>query len=487
MSAEGRAGRASANGGGGRRRTLFEAGDAVAVLGLGSSGVAAARLCASLGARVYASDAAAGEAQREAAERLRAEGIEAETGRHDLERILDAALVVVSPGIDPSTEVRRAVREEGGRAVAEVEVAFRHLRSRVIGITGTNGKTTTTALCGHLLEGAGLDAVTAGNIGRPLSEVALLEEQPEWVVVELSSFQLADLEVFDPTIGVLLNLAADHLDRYASLERYYADKGRLFSNASEESRWVANADDEAVVGMVKGVPGRHYRASTETEVSPGAFLRDGWMRLELPGRSERWVTVEDLPLVGRHNVMNALMAGTAAALAGCDREAIARGLRTFHGLPHRLQPVGTFEGVLWVNDSKGTNCSATRVAIRAFERPLVVVLGGRHKGESYATLLPDLRSRARGIVAFGEAAPQIVAELREGLDEVRVASGIEAVVREARDMARSGDVVLFSPACSSYDLFPNYAARGEAFEEAVRRVHGEGSEAGAGGTGGRDR
>ena len=475
----GRAGEAGGRGEDGNGRasaSLFEPGDRVAVLGLGVSGVAAARLCHALGAEVYASDAAATEGPREAAERLNEEGIDAEAGDHDIPRILECRTVIVSPGIDPSTEVRRAVREAGVRTVAEVELAFRHLPSRLIGITGTNGKTTTTALCGHLLETAGWDAVTAGNIGRPLSEVALLEDHPEWVVVELSSFQLADLERFDPTIGVMLNLAGDHLDRYASLDRYYADKARLFTNATEDSLWVVNGDDEAVLSTVKGVPGTQYRASLQGRPSPGAWLdEDGWLRMEAPGREERWLEVDDLLLVGSHNVMNALLGGLAVALAGVEAEAISEGLSTFRGLPHRLQPVGTFEGVLWVNDSKGTNCSATRVAIEAFDRPVVVLLGGRHKGESYAVLLPVLQGSARGVIAFGEAAPKIVAELRDGVDDVRVAGGLEAVVREARAMARPGDVVLFSPACSSYDMFPNYEVRGRTFVELVEKIHGEGS------------
>lgn len=463
--------------GNGRRvpnKPLFGKDDPVAVIGLGSSGVAASRLAAHLGARVYASDAVGGENQERAAEALRDEAIDAEAGHHDLEKILACRVVVVSPGVDPSTEVRRAVREAGIRTVAEVELAFRSLRSRVIAITGTNGKTTTTALTGHLLASAGVDVMTAGNIGRPLSEVALLEEQPEWVAVELSSFQLADLDVFDPDIGVLLNLAPDHLDRYASLDRYYEDKGRMFANADEESRWVLNGDDDAVLGMVKGVPGRKYETSLKGPVEWGAWLdEDGALRLRLPDREERWARVNELQLLGRHNVMNALLAGTTAALAGCGAEDIGRGLREFEGLPHRLRPVGEWESILWVNDSKGTNCSATRVALESFSRRVVAILGGRHKGERLELLIPPLRARARGIIAFGEAAPKIVAELGEEVPTVRIASGMEALVREAARLAEPGDVVLFSPACSSHDMFPDYEARGTAFEDAVLRLHGE--------------
>ena len=461
----------------------FERGDRVAVLGLGASGVAAARLASALGARVYASDASAATGPREAASLLAAEGIEAEAGGHDMQTILNSHLVVTSPGIDPATEVRSAVAAAGIRTIAEVELAYRRLRSRVIGITGTNGKTTATALCGHVLEQAGVPALTAGNIGRPLSEVALLERQPEWVVVELSSFQLADLEEFAPAIGVLLNLAPDHLDRYASLESYYADKARLFANATDESRWVLNGDDTAVLDLARGVPGRRYLAHAAApqtgEGDPAVSGRavvdaGGWLVCDVDGEVERWVRTDALRLIGRHNWSNALLAGLAARLAGCSAEDVGRGLASFEGLPHRLRSVREVDGVMWVNDSKATNISATRVALQAFDRPLVVLLGGRHKGEPYTSLLPAVAG-ARAVVAYGESAPIIVRELGPHVD-LEVANGFEEAMLKARGLARSGDVVLLSPACSSYDMFPSYAVRGDTFEAHVNAMRPEGAE-----------
>jgi UDP-N-acetylmuramoylalanine--D-glutamate ligase len=450
---------------------LFEVGDRVAVLGLGVSGASAARLIHARGGAVYASDAFDGPGQTAAAEELRRLGIDAEIGRHDLDRILASDLVVTSPGIDPNAEVRQAVADSGLRTVAEIEVAFRNLESRVIGITGTNGKTTATALCGHLLKTTGLDATTAGNIGRPLSDVAILDAQPDWVVVELSSFQLADQETFRPDVGVLLNLAPDHLDRYPSLERYYGDKRRLFANATADCCWVINLDDGEVVEMAKDVAGHHYFASLTPHDLEGTFLgEDGWLTQRLDGQLERWTPEEQLRLVGRHNVMNALLAGLAAALAGCEAERIGQGLATFEGLPHRLQPIGVFDGVRWINDSKGTNVSAARVAIRAFQQPVIVVLGGRHKGEPYTSLLPVLKEHARAVIAFGEAAPRIVRELGDHVP-LHVESGVGGVVRCAKKLAREGDVVVFSPACSSFDMFPDYKERGLAFERAVRELH----------------
>ena len=452
---------------------LFAPGDPVAILGLGASGTAAARLVHEMGGRVYASDAGSGAAQREAAERLRAEGIDAEAGGHDIPRILDSTLVVTSPGIDPATEVRRAVTEAELRTVAEIEVAFRRLRSRVIGITGTNGKTTVTALCGHLMQHAGRSAVTAGNIGRPLSDVARLDDQPDWVVVELSSFQLADLETFSPAIGMLLNLAPDHLDRYVDLHRYYADKARLFANAGPDSRWVINGDDRAVVDLAEGVAGTTYLTTLAPGDTDGAFVSSGQLVVRLEGVESPLIGVDELPLLGRHNWMNALMAGLAAALAGCSPAEIGDGLRAFRGLPHRLAPVGEYDGVLWVNDSKATNISATRVALEAFDRPLVVVMGGRHKGEPYGSLIPSL-GRVRSVVTLGESAPLILRELGDEVP-IEIANGLEEAVRRSKALARPGDVVLLSPACSSYDMFPSYVVRGEMFEGFVRTLHDGGT------------
>ncbi|MFQ5888457.1 MAG: UDP-N-acetylmuramoyl-L-alanine--D-glutamate ligase [Gemmatimonadota bacterium] len=450
-----------------RIEPAFAPGASVAVLGLGRSGMAAARLAHARGGRVYASDVGRNEAVEGNAAALREEGMEVEIGGHDLDRIRAADLVVVSPGIGPDTSVRRELSTAGVRTIAEVELAYRDVRSRLIGITGTNGKTTTSALAGHLLLAGGVEAVVAGNIGRPLAEIALLERHPAWVVVELSSFQLADLELFTPDIGLLLNLSPDHLDRYRDVAAYYADKQRLFANAGPGSRWVLNADDELVLDLAKGAEGEHFLFSVGGPVERGAYLAaDGWLHLRLGERSGRWTSVSELKLVGRHNAANALAAGLAAALVGCADREIASGLREFEALPHRLQPIGERNDVLWVNDSKATNVAASAVALRAFDRPVVLLLGGRHKGEPYTSLIPELRRHGRAIVAYGEAAPYIVADLREEVSTIRVESTLESTVRAAGDLAEPGDVVLLSPACSSYDLFPDYEERGRAFERA---------------------
>jgi UDP-N-acetylmuramoylalanine--D-glutamate ligase len=453
------------------RRSAFEPGAAVSVLGLGLSGQAAARLASARGGRVYASDVSDGRAQREAASRLRSESVAVETGGHDLERILASDLVVVSPGISPFSEIRQRIAASGVRTIAEIELAYRDLRSRVIAITGTNGKTTTTQLTAHVLQAGGIMAEAVGNIGRPLSETALAAEHPEWVAVELSSFQLADLEDFTPEIGVLLNLSPDHLDRYRDVESYYADKRRLFANATPSSRWILNADDQAVLNLADGVDGDLYLFSLRAPTEQGAFLnRDGWLTARLAAGELRWTRVRDLTLLGEHNVANCLAAGLAATLAGCDTEQIGPALGSFRALPHRLAPVEERVGVLWVNDSKATNISATRVAILAFDRPVVLLLGGRHKGEPYSGLSAAIEQQVKAVVAFGEAAQRIVSDLGSQVSSLRVESDLESAVQAAAELALPGDVVLFSPACSSYDVFPDYEVRGEAFARAVRSL-----------------
>lgn len=458
------------------REMPFAPGARVSILGLGVSGTAAARLAARRGGRVYASDAFSGVEQDAAAAALRSEGIEAETGRHDMERILASDLVVVSPGISPFSEVRQQISQAGIRTIAEVELAYGALRSRVIGITGTNGKTTTTQLTADVLESSGTSAVAGGNIGRPLSWTAIEDDQPDWVVVELSSFQLADLESFQLEVGVMLNLAPDHLDRYRDLQAYYADKQRLFSAGAAGASWILNADDDSVLDLAAAAEGERYLFSVDHEVERGAWLgSDGVLRGRLAdGKVEEWLAADEFPLVGLHNVANALAAALAARLAGCPAGAVGEGLRRGRGLPHRLEEVGEYEGVLWVNDSKATNVAAARAAVLAFDRPVVLMLGGRHKGEPYASIAEAAGERLRAIVAFGEAAPRIVAELEGLAPKISVENGMEAAVRAAARHAEGGDVVLFSPACSSFDMFPNYEVRGETFARTVRTLHGGG-------------
>ena len=452
--------------------TWRRAGSAVAVIGLGKSGVAVTRLLAREGLRVYASDASDHPYAGAAADALKGvPGVEVEYGRHDLNKIRHATGVVVSPGVPPDAPVLAAARHAGVEIVSELDIGFRALSARgggggggtrSIAITGTNGKTTTTALVAHLLSAAGLRATTAGNIGRPLTDLAMADEQYQWLSLEVSSFQLHDSPNFAPEIGIMTNLAPDHLDRYPSAEAYYADKRLLFRNASAGDVWVLNADDPLVLQLAQGVAGRRVLFSL-------AKTSDAWYdrahsTLRLGG--EKLLKRDELHLLGDHNIANALAATLAVHEAGVPPPLIAEGLRSFRPLPHRLEPVRDVGGVLWINDSKATNIAATTVAVLAMERPFVLLLGGRHKGEPYTSLAPLLASRCRLVIAYGEAGPLVEKDLGEKVPLER-GTTFEDVIERARRAARPGDAVLLSPACSSYDMFKNYEERGATFRRLV--------------------
>ena len=438
----------------------------IAVIGLARSGRAAAILLKKQGYNVYASDIASSPETGRCAEDLRAAGIAVDVGRHDLERIARAGLVVVSPGVPPTARPVTYAREHDVRVASEVEIALHFLtESRVIAVTGTNGKTTTTALIAHLLRGLDLEATEAGNIGTPLSEIVARETHPQWIALEMSSFQLHDTPSLNPVVGVLTNLSPDHLDRYASVEDYFADKAMLFANADADSVWVVNADDVAVQKLVRHVAGEKFDFSLRKKA--GAYLDERADTLHALGAP--LVKRRDLPLLGAHNVANCLAAALAVMVADRAhqtvkaRKGIAAALRTFQSLPHRLELVGEFGGVQWINDSKATNVSSTTVAVDGMERPTVLLLGGRHKGEAYTPLADGIKNRVKKVIAYGEAAAIIARDLRPVVEVVRLGTDFDEVMRVAKASARPGDAVLLSPACSSYDMFTNYEERGERF------------------------
>jgi UDP-N-acetylmuramoylalanine--D-glutamate ligase len=439
----------------------------VGVVGLGKSGVAATRLLRTERIPVYASDVGKGEQLESQAAELRAEGAAVDLGRHDLDRIQRAAAVVVSPGVPPDAPPLSAAAAAGVPVVAEVDLGFSRLgHARCIGITGTNGKTTTTSLVAHVMASAGVKTESAGNIGRPLSDVAREGREPDWIALELSSFQLHDSPHLDPAIGLLTNLAPNHLDRYPSLAEYYGDKALLFRHARDASVWITNADDEAVQTMVSGIRGRHLRFSIRDR-SDAWYDRTG-RRLMLGDAAI--LARDELPLLGDHNVANALAASLAAREAGADPTRLAAGLGSFKAIPHRVEPIREVDGVLWINDSKSTNVTSTEVAVSALERPFVLLLGGRHKGAPYSPLIPLLKGRCRAVVAYGEAEAIVAADLEGALPVERAGSDFSVVLAAARRRARPGDAVLLSPACSSYDMFNNYEERGDRFRAAVQAM-----------------
>ncbi len=437
-----------------------------AVVGLARSGRSACLLLRRLGLAVYASDQAETPALLETAAALRAAGCEVELGRHDLARIARAAVLVLSPGVRPDAEPVMAAERAGVPVVAELDLAARVLDgTRLIVTTGTKGKSTTSAILAHLLDAAGLGpAAAAGNIGSPLSDVAL-GPPPEWLAVEASSFQLHDCPALRPAVGVVTNLSADHLDRYPDVEAYYADKRLLFRNASEESRWVLNGDDPLVLRLATDVPGAAEHFSLSLRAAAGFYDRAaGWLVL----RGTPLLRRADLGLLGDHNVANAL-AALVALPPSVDRELLARALRTFTSLPHRLEPVREVDGVLWVNDSKATTVSSCRSAIQSLDRPVVVLIGGKDKG-SDVTELRDALGGARGVVAYGDAEQLVAGALEGATTVIRGGHDFGEVLARARAMAKPGDAVLLSPACASFDMFTNAEDRGRQFRAIVEAM-----------------
>jgi len=440
----------------------------VEIIGLGASGVAAARLALNKEGDVYVSDLRTEPAIAARGADLRAEGARVELGRHDVDRMARADLVVVSPGIPPHAPVLTELRDRGTRWISEPEFAVRFFSGSLIAVTGTNGKTTTTLLVGHLLEAAGIRAAVGGNVGGGLapaaSELALLPVSPEWYVLEMSSFQLADVDTFRPDIGVITNLSPDHLDRYESLEAYYADKARLLDQAGPDSKWVLPCGDAQVADLVGDAAGHRFYFGGEELTDTHAYASEGRLMLRLAGSDEALIEAADLPMLGTHNLKNALAASLTAALAGASVAALTSGLGSARSLPHRLEPVAEQNGVLWVNDSKATNVAAARSALLSLDRPIVLLVGGKDKGEDFTGLVPE-GADMRAVIAYGAAGPRIASEV-EGCDFVE--GDLREVLDAARGAAQSGDVILLSPACSSFDMFESYEDRGRRFSEFAR-------------------
>jgi UDP-N-acetylmuramoylalanine--D-glutamate ligase len=454
-------------------RAIDLTGRRVLVVGLGASGVAAARLCAARGARVTVNDRRA-EADLGAALAELPAGVDRVLGGHPEQVFTLAQLIVVSPGV-PELPPLAAARRAGVPVTGELELASRFVEAPMVAITGTNGKSTTTTLCGAIFEASGFATFTGGNLGRPLAEAVgtPAAEAIGRCVVEASSFQLETVETFRPHVAVLLNVTADHLDRYQGMAGYAAAKARIFAAQGPDDFAVVNADDPIAMDLSRSIAAHRLPVSATRRLDlPAGAWRDGdALVLRLPdGREERYPAL--LPaLPGRHNQGNALAALLAARLGGASAEGARRGLLAFQALPHRMQLCGTADDVIYYDDSKGTNVGAVVAALADFPRPVVLIAGGRDKGGDYAPLVAALAPVARGAVVIGEAAERIAAALSAlpSLPVVRAGSMEEAVAAAAR-LARPGDAVVLSPACSSFDMFRDYHHRGQVFRAAVSAV-----------------
>jgi UDP-N-acetylmuramoylalanine--D-glutamate ligase len=450
-------------------------GKRVLVVGLARTGEAVSLFAAGYGATVTATDEKPENALAAAAHKLRAVGVRLELGGHTPEAYREKDLVVVSPGVPSNLPLLAAARKAGIPVWSEIELAWRLLRGKLVAITGSNGKTTTTALAAHILKTAGLATLVGGNIGTPLLTLVESSTDSTVTVAELSSFQLENIEAFRPEIGVLLNLTPDHLDRHASFEEYAAAKLQLFRNQLDRDCAVLNADDPEVT---KRMPSGQqvFWFSRQKRVATGTFLRDGQILFRRDGDEVPLGWRGDVTLRGEHNIENVLAASAAAYLAGAEPAAIANGVKTFRGVEHRLEFVAEIGGVTFFNDSKATNVDAARKAIEASPGPLIVILGGQDKGSPYTPLAEPLRQRARAVILIGAAADKLAADLGPSVPYVH-AETLSRAVELAMSAARPGDTVLLAPACSSFDQFESYEHRGRVFKELVTNLHRSGATA----------
>ncbi len=447
------------------------AGKTVTVVGLGKSGVASARFCRSAGAAVTVSEAGPADAFAEAIRQLEPTGVVLEFGPHRPQTFDKAQLIVLSPGVPHTIAPVEAARRRGIPVMGEMALAARFIAEPIVAVTGTNGKTTTTELLGAMLKASGLDVFVGGNIGNPLIEYAAAGRPADWLVVEVSSFQLDTMDRFHPRIGCLLNISEDHLDRYPDYMAYAAAKWRLFRNQSAEDTAVLNGALTAVGAPARPLPGRtlFFNGAPDGRQA-AANIREGGLDLDLgDGSGGVHLDLSAMQLIGRHNEENVAAASLAALAAGAAPTAIQTALNDFRGQPHRVNFVREVQGVRYYDDSKGTNVDAVARALESFHQPVVLIMGGRDKGGSYQVLEKHLEQKVRQLIVMGEAA-QVIAGALGHIVPVQSADDMGAAVRLAAHTARPGQVVLLSPACSSFDMYANYHQRGEDFCRHVQQL-----------------
>ena len=435
------------------------------VFGMARSGIAVSRLLAGDGKQVAVSDDDAA-----ALERFRAEaaGIEIVAGADAEEAAARSQCVVVSPGVSLDHPVLVRAERAGVPVIGEIEAAYRYTRARIVGVTGTNGKSTTVGVIGDILRSGGIDAVVAGNVGTPLADV-LRERDPDTLVLELSSFQLDTIDRFHADVAVLLNVTPDHLDRYHhSFDEYAASKGRILNRADNRTTYVYNTEDEAAVALAQSHHGPSIPFSSQRPLETGVYFENDAIVRAWNGRKDVVIRRSEFTPVGVHNLENALASIAAVIPFDVPLDAMRAALRAYRPLPHRMELVRVVDGVAYINDSKATNVDATAKSLASIDGPVIVILGGRDKEGDFRALLPHLKS-ARRAVLIGEA-KDVIARALKGRVDVAQASDMKDAVRAARAAAQPGDTVLLAPACASFDMFKNYQERGEVFRASVNAL-----------------
>jgi UDP-N-acetylmuramoylalanine--D-glutamate ligase len=443
----------------------------IVILGAGESGTGAALLAKAKGFDVFVSDQ--GSIKEKYKTELRSNAIPYEEGFHSTASIVNAQLIIKSPGIPDKAEIITLAKSKGIEIIDELEFAFRYLKGKVIAITGTNGKTTTTLLTYHLLKAAGFNVALAGNVGESLAR-KVAKENHDWYVVEISSYQLDGTVTFCPEIGILLNITPDHLDRYEyKMENYINSKFRLIQNMKAQQRFIYYADDDVTGAEVlkRKIEINKLSVSLKDESTPAHF--DGeQMVFNLNGQHFS-ISQSETTLKGPHNLINTLSAVTAVFFAGADLDSIKEGLKTFKNAPHRLEYVTSIQGVEFVNDSKATNVDSVVYALGSYSQPLIWIAGGVDKGNDYNLIKDEVAKKVKKLICLGKDNDKLKNFFGNVVSEIKETQTVKELVRIALDGAKAGDVVLLSPACASFDLFKNYEDRGDQFREAVLELKRE--------------
>jgi UDP-N-acetylmuramoylalanine--D-glutamate ligase len=453
------------------RASMYDKADSVIVIGIGRSGVATAQVLRERGATVVAYDdkpaaLASGEGQA-----LLNIGVPLIGAEQLAIAAKTATKAVISPGVPQTNRAVRQLQEAGIPVISEIELAYQLAKSPIIAVTGSKGKSTTTALIGHILTAAGIRNRVGGNIGNPLVLETVAATSTDWVVAEVSSFQLEGIVTFAPRISVLLNISSDHLDRYPSMEEYAEAKYRIFANQTPTDDFIGNADDLYCAAVRSGashaIPANALWFGMEpTDRGLAMTLLGDTIVFRERGQETPLIAAHELRIRGRHNVANAMAAALACLRAGADPQAVRRGLTTFDPLPHRLTPVYQSAGVTWIDDSKATNPASATAALEAIDAPVILIAGGKSKKTDFTQFANAVARKVKRVILIGEAAQEI-GELVEG-PPVCYARDLETAVADAAGVARRGDVVLLSPACASFDMFESAEQRGELFSELAR-------------------
>ena len=446
--------------------------EGITILGAGESGTGAAILAKRKGYAVFVSDG--GKIKDKYKTELVSEAIEFEEGCHTEEKILDTNIIIKSPGIPDNAEIIVKAKAKSIEVIDEVEFAFRNTTGQIIAITGTNGKTTTTLLTYHLLKTAGFHVALVGNVGYSFArEVA--RENYDWYVLEVSSFQLDGTTMFNPAIGILLNITPDHLDRYEySMDKYADSKFRLINNMTNDRYFIYYMDDSVIADKVakQNVTPRQIKISLTSSQKADVHFDNDAMNFSLSDEQFKF-SQSETTLVGPHNLINTMAAVSATYLAGVSLESIREGLKSFRNAPHRLESVGVIRGVEFVNDSKATNVDSVVYALGSYDRPLIWIAGGIDKGNDYSKIEEQVKQKVKALICLGKDNDKLKKAFKDIVATIRETQDVKDLVRIAMEQAESGDVVLLSPACASFDLFRNYEDRGDQFREAVKKLKEE--------------